>query len=151
MRSVAMEKAIHDAVETEYAAEEVQAQEAKKVGTWSTNAADAFVRHPQGHYIDARATSKTKKTSTASDAGSAAVPVTARSTTSYTDEDACTIWSSSYHTGEIRYPMSSVNAPHAPFGRSSQFTNPIQDPIKLHSEAMDEIDHISYEYMKEHH
>ena len=71
------------------------------------------------------------------------------SAASYDEGDAVTIYSESLQSGENRFPMSGVMAPHAPFGRSSTFTNQIHDGTKKHSEALDVIDEISHAATKE--
>ena len=175
-RSVFVEAMIKAQVEGELDVEEKASERARQQGSYDTVSGDSFVMHSVDLYCEAHSKakeSKAKKTLDSPDPfpyrnTSKPAPVaephdsereasfTSRtleaeklSAASYDEGDAVTIYSESLQSGENRFPMSGVMAPHAPFGRSSTFTNQIHDGTKKHSEALDVIDEISHAATKE--
>ena len=131
-RAKAAQAAINATITTEFEAESAELEARNKMGSFTTNSSDSFVRHPESLYVEAHMKSKSKKV-----AGTASAPDVADDRTvgsksrvsaqSYDEGDAVTIYSESLATGENRFPMSSVTGAHAPFGRSAGFTNSIHD------------------------
>jgi len=165
--------AVRAMVEAEFKESDEKTADERKRGLYNTISRDSFVRHDGELYETAIASGKTKQATMKAThaklavdypgrgfdaAGDEPPPLSARtlesadkiSHASYDEGDAVTIYSESFVSGENRFPMTSIAAPHAPFGRSSNFTNEIHDAVKVHSEALDVIDAQSHAASKKH-
>lgn len=148
-RTASRRQAQFDQVEAEFSEmANTKALEAK-MGDYRTVHIDSFARPPESLYTDALAGARAKKTA---GAGGNAVTTSAADFGDhigkpYHEGDAVTIYSESRLSGENRFPLTGAGH-RQPFGRSSNFTNEIQDPTKSHAEALDFIDQQSHQRVK---